>query len=98
MKIEALKNGMIVFDNDVQVSQMRPKGIKSIILFPPDPELRCAQSWRLQVYGEGWIVFTAETREELEKIRMQINDTLDSMVVAEDEDRDGDDGSRDSHE
>jgi hypothetical protein len=76
MKIEVLPTGMIAFDNGHNFNQMRVDAIKSIIIFPPDDGVSHYDHWRVQVVGEGYIVFKANTREDAFIIKNTIDQAM----------------------
>lgn len=55
----------ISMDNDKEYVMMRKEKVLSVNLFPPsDNGIRFTDKWRLQVSGEGYIVFEFDTRDE----------------------------------
>jgi len=78
INIELLENGMILFDTGNNVFQTKLEHIKSINVFPPEPKgCNPTTEWKLYVHGEGYIVFEADTREEIYTILSTINRVLD---------------------
>jgi hypothetical protein len=82
-EIKALKNGMIMFDNGNDFLQVQARCIKSVHIFPPEPaNYGCTiDKWRVQVSGEGYIVFASDTREKALDIVRRINEVMDYIMV-----------------
>ena len=80
VKIELLDNGMVIFDNDQDIHEMKPELIKSVTIVPPEKNNPVFgdkfNHWRLRVHGEGYIVFETETREEAEVLLNRINEAI----------------------
>jgi len=86
VRIEKLTNGMVLFENgNGNLIQMPPELVKSIIIFPPDrnhpmfgnENCRWLDRWRVQVAGEGYIVFITATHDEANEILKKINEVLE---------------------
>jgi len=74
MEIKALSNGFVVFDNDIEVMQVKPELVTLIRIFSPTEHF----GWRTQITGDhiGYISFAAESKEHAEDILRRINEVL----------------------
>ena len=86
VRIERLQNDMVLFENEKgNLVQMRPELVKSVHLFPPEhPGLvpwHNDNCWRVQVAGEGYVVFTVKTHEEALDLHRRINEVLEPCRI-----------------